>query len=236
MEVKSATSRGKVRENNEDTLWVGSQCLVVCDGMGGHLAGDVAASIAVKTIETFPFSGDNPQDEVLAAIEQAQAKIVAASSENEEYQGMGSTATVAWFNPAADGKGYHLTVGHVGDSRCYLYSNGVFEQLTDDHSVVGELLRSGTITAQEARLHPKKHILTQVLGSPEIDPQLITRELEAGSLVLLCTDGLSDMVEDCLITKTLETNTDSLNVAQELVDLANELGGLDNVTAIVAKL
>lgn len=236
MDVKTATDVGQVRENNEDALWVGSQCLVVCDGMGGHLAGEVAAGLAVESIQAFAFRGQNPEEEVLLAIEDAQKRILQVSQENENCQGMGSTITLAWLTPPGDHGRWKLTVGHVGDSRCYLFANGSLEQLTSDHSVVGELLRSGTITPLEARTHPKRHILTQALGSPDIQIELVTRHLEEGSLVVLCTDGLTDMVDDDLIIRTLQQDFHSSNLAQDLVDLANQSGGLDNTTVIVAKV
>ncbi len=236
MDVKTATDVGQVRENNEDALWVTASSLVVCDGMGGHVAGEVASELAVKAIGAFPFSGQDPRSEVLSAIHQAQEAILAAAETNQEYRGMGSTITLVWLSePSADGQ-VTLTLGHVGDSRCYILSQGVLQQLSGDHSVVGELLRSGTITSSEARTHPKRHVLTQVLGSPEIDVEIITRDLEPGSLVMLCTDGLTDLVEDALIEKTLQGDFHSRNLAQELVDLANESGGVDNVTVVVAKV
>jgi len=236
VDVKTATDVGQVRQNNEDALWVTSSCLVVCDGMGGHQAGEVAADIAIKAVQSFPFTGLNPQEEVLAAIRQAQASILQASAANEEYHGMGSTITLAWVSdPDQEGNSL-LTIGHVGDSRCYIFSDGVLEQMTRDHSVVGELLRSGTITPEEARTHPKRHVLTQALGSGDIDVDLITKDLSPGTLVVLCTDGLTDLVEDSLIEETLKKDFDSANLAQELVDLANASGGVDNVTVIVARV
>ena len=235
MDVKTATDVGRLRENNEDALWVGEHCLVVCDGMGGHVAGEVASALAVEAIKSFPFGAGRPQEEVLAAIERAQARILEEAGRNRKYRGMGSTITLAWISgPGPDGL-RELVVGHVGDSRCYLYANGVLEQLTSDHSVVGELLRAGTITPGEARIHPKRHILTQVLGSEAIEPELITRQLEPGSLVMLCTDGLTDVVDDALLQEKLQQNFQGRNLAQELVDLANELGGPDNITAIAAQ-
>lgn len=236
MDVRVATDVGQVRENNEDALWVTASCLVVCDGMGGHVAGEVASSLATKAIESFPFRGLDPETEILSAIHQAQEAILAAATTNAEYRGMGSTITLAWVsNPNEQGQ-VSLTLGHVGDSRCYVFSQGVLQQLTNDHSVVGELLRSRTITPAEARTHPKKHVLTQVLGSPEINVEITQKDLEPGSLVVLCTDGLTDLVDDAMISSTLQGDYDSTNLAQDLVDLANKLGGVDNVTVIVAKV
>ena len=149
---------------------------------------------------------------------------------------MGSTITLAWVSDPDREGNCTLTVGHVGDSRCYIFSDGALEQMTRDHSVVGELLRSGTITAAEARNHPKKHMLTQALGAEEIEIDLITKDLLPGTLVMLCTDGLTDLVDDALIEERLKQGFDSGNLAQELVDLANASGGVDNVTVIVAKV
>ncbi|HBN94960.1 MAG TPA: Stp1/IreP family PP2C-type Ser/Thr phosphatase [Firmicutes bacterium] len=236
VDVKTATDVGQVRQNNEDALWVTSRCLVVCDGMGGHLAGEVASEVAVNAIQSFPFTGVNPEEEVLAAIRQAQESILDASAKNQEYHGMGSTITLAWVSDPDREGNCTLTVGHVGDSRCYIFSDGALEQMTRDHSVVGELLRSGTITAAEARNHPKKHMLTQALGAEEIEIDLITKDLLPGTLVMLCTDGLTDLVDDALIEERLKQGFDSGNLAQELVDLANASGGVDNVTVIVAKV
>lgn len=236
MDVKTATDVGRVRENNEDALWVGGRCLVVCDGMGGHVAGEVAAGLAVEVISSFPFGAGEPEQEILEVIAQAQARILEESGRNKHFQGMGSTITLAWISEPSEQGERKLIVGHVGDSRCYLYADGVLEQLTSDHSVVGELLRSGTITPLEARTHPKRHILTQVLGSAEIEPELITRKLQPGALVILCTDGLTDVVDDDLLQQALQQDFHSSNLAQKLVDLANDRGGPDNITVITAKV
>ncbi|NLL47897.1 MAG: Stp1/IreP family PP2C-type Ser/Thr phosphatase [Firmicutes bacterium] len=236
MDVRTATDVGQVRENNEDALWVAASSLVVCDGMGGHVAGEVASSLAAKAIEDFPFSGIDPENEVRAAIQKAQEAILHEAEIHAEYRGMGSTITLALVSePDSEGR-VRLTLGHVGDSRCYIFSHGVLQQLTSDHSVVGELLRQGTITASEARTHPKKHVLTQVLGSPDVEIEIIETELEPGTLILLCTDGLTDLVDDQQIAKTLQGDFYASNLARDLVDLANELGGVDNITVIVAKV
>lgn len=236
VDVRTATDVGQVRENNEDALWVTDRILVVCDGMGGHVAGEVASDVAVTVVQTYPFQGENPGEEVLSAIHHAQQAILDAAEENEDYRGMGSTITLAMVSGPDEEGSVTLVVGHVGDSRCYTFSKGVLQQVTSDHSVVGELLRSGTITYAEARSHPKRHVLTQVLGSAEIEVELVTKRLEPGTIVLLCTDGLTDLVDDQQIQEVLESDFYSSNLAQELVDLANESGGVDNVTVIVAKV
>lgn len=240
MFVETATDLGKKRTTNEDALWVGSplqdggQILVVCDGMGGHLAGEVASSLAIETIQDFPFVGKDREGEVSLAIGRAQERILDAQ-ENDEYQGMGTTITLAWLTPLQTG-GAELTIGHVGDSRAYSFCSGKLTQLTADHSVVGELVRSGTITASEANKHAKRHILTQALGSEKVNLQLITTILKPNCSLLLCTDGLTDVVDDRKIAWLLRQENQGSNKAQSLVDLANELGGPDNITVILAKV
>lgn len=235
MEVKVATHVGLVRENNEDAFWVGPNCLVVCDGMGGHLAGEVASELAIKSIREFPFVGSDPKSELKHAIDQAQTRILDIASTDPAYTGMGTTITIAWVTPLKEG-GAELTLGHVGDSRAYVYSKDTLTQLTSDHSIVGELVRSGSITLQEAKEHSKRHVLTQALGSQQIEIELIQKIVPSGSLILLCTDGLTDVMEDGEITRFLETASQSDNVAQDLVDGANNLGGPDNITVLVAQL
>lgn len=235
MEVKVATHVGKVRENNEDAFWVGENYLVVCDGMGGHLAGEVASGLAIKTIQDFPFQGVDPKLELGQAINQAQENILQIAAAEPDYTGMGTTITLVWVTPLAEG-GAKIAIGHVGDSRAYSFCNGVLTQLTLDHSVVGELIRAGSITIQEAKDHAKRHTITQALGSPEIEIELMEKTIPGGSFILLCTDGLTDVVEDHEISRILRDAGQSNNVAQELVDYANSLGGPDNITVIVAQL
>lgn len=235
MEVKVATHVGRVRENNEDAFWVAPSYLVVCDGMGGHSAGEVASELAIKVIREFPFTGVDPQSELKLAIDQAQEHILELATTDLAYAGMGTTITLAWITPLVGGDS-ELVLAHVGDSRAYAFIDGNLAQLTTDHSVVNELVRSGNITPQEAKEHTKRHMLTQALGSPKIELELIQKSLPSGALILLCTDGLTDVVEDERIAKILQGANSSENIAQDLVDLANELGGPDNITVIVAQL
>lgn len=235
MDVMTATDVGLIRTNNEDAFGVGSGHLVVCDGMGGHSAGEVAAQLAVQTVQEFPFAGQDPQSEVRACIERAQGRILRAARENAAYNGMGTTITLAYLRSAAQG-GAELTLGHVGDSRSYVYSGGVLKQLTNDHSVVGELLRSGIITPVEAISHEQRHVLTQALGSEPVEIELSSRIIPPGSYVLLCTDGLTDVIADHEIERVLNRASEYENPAQELVNLANAAGGPDNITVILARL
>ncbi len=235
MNVMTATDVGLVRANNEDACGVGSRYLVVCDGMGGHSAGEVAARLAVQAVQEFPFVGKDPLGEVRLAIESAQRHILSAAAENPAYNGMGTTITLAYLQPLVEG-GAQLTLGHVGDSRGYVYCGEALHQLTQDHSIVGELVRSGTITAIEARSHDQRHMLTQALGSQQIDIELKSQILPPGSYVLLCTDGLTDVIADREIERVLKRASEYENPAQELVDLANGAGGPDNVTVILARV
>ncbi len=234
MEVQAATHIGRVRENNEDSFWVGKSCLVVCDGMGGHQAGEVASRLAVETISTYPFSGEDPPKEVRAAIEKAHGRVKARASEDPHFYGMGTTLTLACVTPL--GNGTLLTVGHVGDSRAYLFSDRKLVQLTSDHSVVEELVRQGTLTPQEAKHHAQRHVLTQALGSGAIEIELITKKLVGNCFLLLCTDGLTDVVEDEQIGRVLAEEDSWTDAAQKLIDLANSLGGPDNITVLVAQV
>lgn len=235
MDVKIASDVGKIRANNEDAFGVGSNHLVVCDGMGGHSAGEVAARLAVETVQNFQFTGEQAVDEVRLAIEHAQEQILTAAKADSALNGMGTTITLAYLKHLADGN-VDLTVGHVGDSRAYVFSENILKQLTNDHSIVGELLRLGTITAVEARSHDQRHVLTQALGSVKIEIEFVSKRLTAGSYVLLCTDGLTDVVEDDQLEEILARAEEYENPAQELVNLANAAGGPDNVTVILAKL
>lgn len=235
LKIRTATDVGRVRQNNEDAFWVRSRCLAVCDGMGGHLAGEVASRLAVEALEDYCFADEDPLLGVRGAIEYAQERILKRAAENENWLGMGTTMTLACLDPLTEG-GARLSLGHVGDSRGYVFFEGRLKQLTQDHSVVGELVRAGTITAEEARHHAKRHVLTQALGSGQIEIELIRTELPPGALVLLCTDGLTDVASDEKIAQIMAQAHDFENAAQELVDLANRLGGPDNITVVLVEL
>ena len=153
-----ATDVGLVREHNEDACFVGENCCAVADGMGGHRAGEVASRMAIHAVEQ-ELSRNGPAGfDIVRCIQQANAAVLDASRHADALEGMGTTLTVATLSPGA------LRVGHVGDSRAYLLTADGIKQLTDDHSVVGEMLRSGLITAEEAAAHPKRHAITRALG------------------------------------------------------------------------
>lgn len=227
--VFQATHVGKVRYNNEDSLIViEPETYVVADGMGGVQAGEVASQMLIETVQSFLSKTPRPwYEKILAqAILLANDKILNTARHHEEYHGMGTTATIL----SMDGK--HAHFAHVGDSRLYLLRGDDFKQITEDHSYVETLVKRGEITAAEARLHPMKNILTQAVGAlANLHIDADNFPAQSGDKFLLCTDGLTNMVEDADIKKILQTATEP---AEALIEAALEAGGKDNVTVIVA--
>ena len=227
----AATDTGRVRQNNEDNLLVSERLFAVADGMGGHSAGEVASQVAIDALRT-AFNGDPTLDGLVGAVVRANQAVVVKAGEDPEYNGMGTTLTAVALVPGADGE--ELVVVNVGDSRTYLLRQGELNQLTDDDSLVGQLVRDGRLHPDDARRHPQRNIITKALGlegSVDVDPlQLIP---VAGERLLLCSDGLSDEVHEDEIASILRQNSDPQNAARALVELANERGGGDNVTVVV---
>lgn len=227
--VFQATHVGKVRYNNEDALTViEPETYVVADGMGGAQAGEVASQMLIDTVKSFLSKTPRTWDEkILAqAILLANDKILNTARRHEEYQGMGTTATIL----SLEGKQSYFA--HVGDSRLYLLRGDTFEQITEDHSYVETLVRRGELTAAEARVHPMKNVLTQAVGA--LTNLYIDKgnfPTQDGDIFLLCTDGLTNMVDDADIKKILQTAD---NPADSLIAAALEAGGKDNITVIVA--
>ena len=227
--IFQATNVGKVRYNNEDALKViEPQTYVVADGMGGAQAGEVASQMLIETVESFLSKTPRPWYENILAqsILLANDKILNEARRHEEYHGMGTTATIL----SLDGMTAHFA--HVGDSRLYLLRGDEFRQITEDHSYVETLVRRGELTAEQARLHPMKNVLTQAVGAMtnlHIDAGNFTAQ--SGDKFLLCTDGLTNMVEDAEIKKILQT---AAQPAEALIEAALEFGGKDNITVIVA--
>ena len=226
--VYQATHVGKVRKNNEDALiFIEPETFAVADGMGGQAAGEVASQMLIDITKNFLPAVPEPwsEDILKKAILKSNAAILREAEKNPAYRGMGTTATILHiYNRRA----YYA---HVGDSRIYRLRNKNFEQITQDHSYVEDLVRAGEITEAEARVHPMKNILTQAVGVvEEIDIDNASFSVEIGDIFLLCTDGLTNMVEDEKIAEILLT---SENPAESLIQAALDNGGLDNVSAIV---
>lgn len=224
--VGSATHIGLVRDHNEDAFLVEPPLYAVADGMGGHLGGEVASSVALDTLQ------DAWRDSDLAtALRKANDAVYGRALRDITVAGMGTTLTAV----VVEGEEAHLA--HVGDSRAYLMRGGDLRALTDDHSLVGEMVRSGDITDAEARVHPRRNIMTRAIGiDPNVEVDEDTLSVSEGDRILLCSDGLCGIVTDSEIRETLTANDDPQTAADVLVELANSAGGFDNVTVVVIDL
>lgn len=221
------TDVGLVRSHNEDSFLAQAPTFAVSDGMGGHAAGEVASAIAVATIaEHAPAHAD---DLLLgAAIESANSAVIEGAITGKGKTGMGCTASAVHIELNK------MAVAHVGDSRVYLLHNGALVRLTHDHSYVEELVDAGEITADEARVHPSRSVITRALGSdPDMYADHFTIDVSAGDRVLLCSDGLSSMVEDSQIEAIAVSSATPQAAVDNLVAAALQEGGHDNVTVVV---
>ncbi len=226
------TDPGRRRRQNEDVFVCEPPLFAVADGMGGAQAGEVAAGLAAAVLEEA--DGDERGEErVTSLIQEANRRVFQRSSEDMAASGMGTTMTVALVD-AADGS---IALGHVGDSRAYRIRDEQLEQLTDDHSLVGELLRSGKLSPEEAEVHPQRSVITRALGTePDVDVDKFTVQGEPGALYLLCSDGLTSMVSDAEIQALLVEIDDLEQAARALVDAANAGGGEDNITVVLFEI
>jgi len=224
----SATHKGMVRQNNEDSLYPeksgeseGPVVLMVADGMGGHVAGEVASRLAVNAAAS---SSLEPGDRVAAANRAIREEV----ARQPDLEGMGTTMTLVELTPEGVAR-----FGHVGDSRAYLFRDGGLKQLTADHTVAAEMVALGQITAEEAEDHPRSHMIVRCLGLTRfVNVDEIELELEQGDRILLCSDGLNSMVPQATISQTLGEGTAD-EVAWRLIELANKAGGHDNITIIL---
>lgn len=249
LEVATATDPGMVRSHNEDSIATDPQIglAVLADGMGGYNAGEVASGIAVAMLTTElrqalqdhePHAINGPADEPLAVTlikensAKANAAIYQTAKSQPQYTGMGTTLVVVLFYDN------RVTVGHIGDSRLYRLRNEQFEQITRDHSLLQEQIESGMITKEQARYSQNKNLVTRAVGiDPEVDTEIHTHQVAAGDIYLLCSDGLSDMVVDDDIHATLKTLQANLPLAaKQLVQLANDKGGRDNISVILVRV
>ena len=224
----SRTDIGCLRDHNEDSLVVTPPLFAVADGMGGHAAGEVASEIAVRVLSEL--APEHPDGEALGrAIEEANRAVIQAAREGRGRQGMGTTMTAAML------EGERLVIAQVGDSRAYLLHQGKLQQLTRDHSLMADMIEAGQLTPEEARTHPQRSVITRALGSdPHLQPDLYEINVETGDRLLLCSDGLSTMVQDEDIESLMARTRDPQRCASQLVNAAIAAGGHDNVTVIVA--
>jgi protein phosphatase len=219
-----------VRENNEDNLLVAAPLYAVADGMGGHDAGEVASEIAIQTLAHAQLTTANP-DELADAVVAANRAVIEGAHSGLGRPGMGTTITVAVI------EANRLLIAQVGDSRAYLLHASHLRQITRDHSLMAELIALGDITPAEARTHPQRSVITRVLGSElNTQPDLYELDIVSGDRLLLCSDGLTGMIEDDRIEKLLKTYTDPQQAADALVEAARQAGGYDNVTVVVVDI
>jgi PPM family protein phosphatase len=226
-----ASDTGRRRRRNEDNYVVAPPLFAVADGMGGAQAGEVASSLAASALEEGSTELHGPE-RVKALIEEANRRIFARASTDPTASGMGTTMTVALV------EGMSVVIGHVGDSRAYLVRGDSMEQLTEDHSLVNELVKSGKLSEEEAQIHPQRSVITRAVGTdPDVDVDAFTIEAKDGDVFLLCSDGLTDMVEDVDILELIDQNRGDLEKAvRALVQVANKEGGEDNITAVAFRI
>ncbi len=238
MKSYSATDVGRKRKINQDSIFASDTPIgnlpnlyIVADGMGGHNAGDFASRYAVNTIrESIAVSEEqNPVKLIDEAIQLANKGIIEEAKEHEEMYGMGTTVVVTTVI------GQYVYTANVGDSRCYLF-DGELKQITKDHSLVEEMVRLGEITEEDARVHPDKNIITRALGAaPEVDVDFFDYQVPPDGLMLMCSDGLSNMVDQSEIRRILTTEETLSEKTDTLINTANENGGKDNIAVIVVQ-
>ncbi|MCR5421468.1 MAG: Stp1/IreP family PP2C-type Ser/Thr phosphatase [Lachnospiraceae bacterium] len=234
----SKTDIGRKRKINQDCIFscevpLGNlpNLFIVADGMGGHNAGDYASSYTVKAIEREVMINDSsePVKIMKEAIECANAEVYKKAESESDYQGMGTTAVVATIVNDI------MYVANVGDSRLYIIDDGI-RQITRDHSLVEEMIKLGEIDRESARTHPDKNIITRAIGvAPKVEPDFFEVELKKGDIILMCSDGLTNMVEDDDICMIAKAGRDVVQIVEELIRIANHNGGKDNIAVVIVE-
>jgi serine/threonine protein phosphatase PrpC len=223
----AASDAGRVRPGNEDAAVAEEGIFAVADGMGGHAAGEVASHVAIDAIRSH-----TPADGIVEAVRVANRAVWERADEDPRLRGMGTTMCALGL--VDDGNGPQVRIVNVGDSRAYLLRDGVLEQITDDHSLPADMAREGRITVEEAKVHPQRNILTRVLGNdPDVEIDEFPIDPFRGDRFVLCSDGLFNEVDDEHIATVLRREHDPQVAVDELVRLANEGGGRDNITVVV---
>jgi protein phosphatase len=231
VEKAAVTDVGRQRQSNEDAFFERSPLFAVADGMGGARAGEVASRMAVEELAGMDDSGPRAEESLREVARSANRRIYEMAQSDSEHAGMGTTFTAVLV------AGREVAVGHVGDSRLYRLRGGEFERLTDDHSLVEELVRQGKLRPEEAEVHPQRSIITRALG-PESDVQVdtFTHTAQDGDLYLLCSDGLSGMVSEEHMAQIAGSASSLDDAARQLVDAANAAGGKDNITVVLFRV
>jgi serine/threonine protein phosphatase PrpC len=230
-ETTCKTDTGRQRRDNEDSAFARAPVFVVADGMGGAQAGEVASRIAVEAFEQgLPDSG-SPEERLATRVREANAQIYERSRADRGRAGMGTTLTAAYVDDT------HVAIAHVGDSRAYLFRHGTLQRLTQDHSLVDELVRRGKLTEEQAAEHPQRSIITRALGpEPDVEVDTWTYPARAGDVVLLCSDGLTSMISEERVRAILAEHDNLDEAGDELIREANEAGGRDNITVVLFRL
>jgi PPM family protein phosphatase len=225
------TDTGRQRRGNEDAYFARSPLFAVADGVGGAQAGEVASQVAVEVLsQGLPEGGGSIEERLRARVEEANVRIAELAQADERRAGMSTTLTLAYVGED------ELSVVHVGDSRLYRLRDGAFERLTDDHTLVDELVRSGKLTQQEADQHPQRSIITRALGSEGIEADSRTWPARDGDVYLICSDGLTGMVDEARVGELLQAAPSLTSAARTLIDAANDAGGRDNITVVIFRL
>jgi PPM family protein phosphatase len=241
MKTGVCSDTGRIREVNQDDYLIAENgyCLyIVADGMGGHRCGEVASRLAVSAVQEHVKKYMTPQLDKTAvtgilyeAFHRANQKILQYARMEPSCEGMGTTLTLMYFSHKQS------IIGHIGDSRAYMMNHNTFQQVTEDHSLVAELYRRGEITEQEAMNHPQKHVITRALGITDtVRVDFIPLNLVNDDTVLLCTDGLTNLVQDKEIEEIIRISATEDEAAGKLVSLAIHRGGYDNITALIVKV
>lgn len=241
MKAVFMTDRGKIRQHNEDNGGIfanlaGQRLAIVADGMGGHRAGDVASEMAITSLKEFWEKTDEITTAEVAEhwirehIHVVNREVFQHSQVHDECEGMGTTIVAAICTNK------FTTIANIGDSRCYMLNEIGFKQITEDHSLVNELVRSGQISKEDAEHHPRKNVLTRALGTEaDVTMDITTITFEEGDLLLLCSDGLSNKVSESELGVKLTEDTTLEQKATSLIELANHYGGEDNITLVIVE-
>jgi serine/threonine protein phosphatase PrpC len=226
------TDAGRKRRRNEDAFVIDPPLFAVADGMGGAQAGEVASRLAAAAFRDFHEADEfEPQERIAAIIQEANRRIYERARSDAQVSGMGTTITAALLTDT------NVAIGHVGDSRAYRLREGALEQLTEDHSLVADLVRSGRLSPEEADAHPQRSVITRALGTdPEVDVDAFTVPAESGDVFVLCSDGLTTMVGDEEIVATIGGSATLEQATRALVRAANRAGGEDNITVVLFSL
>jgi serine/threonine protein phosphatase PrpC len=227
----AASNTGRKRRHNEDAYVYDPPLFAVADGMGGARAGEIASALAAAALREADLDpAESAESAVVRLIQSANERVHERALSDAAASGMGTTMTVALFRPEGN-----VVIGHVGDSRAYLLRDGKLEQLTDDHSLVAELVRRGELSPEQAEVHPQRSVITRALGTePEVDVDAFTVAARDGDVFLLCSDGLTTMVDAATIAELVQRDRFELTSASRaLIRVANERGGEDNITTVL---